>query len=159
MTESTDENTERTAQAHAKCKIECSNRSMLKITIAMMIGGAIEAFDFLAYGTATAVAFNRLFFPAIDAAAGQLAAFGTFAAGFFARPVGGLIFGYFGDRLGRKKMLMIGLILMGVANCRHWAVADLRLNWSRSTCLAGYAAHCARRFIRWGVCGWHVDDG
>jgi MFS family permease len=115
VTKSTDESAGRTAQAHAKRKFESSNRSMLKITIAMMIGGAIEAFDFLAYGTATAVVFNRLFFPTIDATAGQLAAFGAFAAGFFARPVGGLVFGHFGDRLGRKKMLMIGLILMGVA--------------------------------------------
>jgi MHS family shikimate/dehydroshikimate transporter-like MFS transporter len=88
---------------------------MLRITLATMMGGAIEAFDFLAYGTGTAVAFNKLFFRTFNATAGQLAAFGAFAAGFFARPVGGLIFGHFGDRLGRKKMLLIGLILMGIA--------------------------------------------
>jgi metabolite-proton symporter len=88
---------------------------MLKVTLATMIGGAIEAFDFLTYGTAAALVFNKLFFPNINPTASQLAAFGAFAAGFFARPVGGLIFGHYGDRLGRKKMLMIGLVMMGVA--------------------------------------------
>lgn len=88
---------------------------MLKVTLATMIGGAIEAFDFLAYGTAAALVFNKLFFPNVNPTASQLAAFGAFAAGFFARPVGGLIFGHYGDRLGRKKMLMVGLVMMGVA--------------------------------------------
>lgn len=55
-----------------------------------MIGSAIQAFDFLAYGTAAAIVFNKLFFPTIDATAGTIAVFGAFAAGFFARPVGGL---------------------------------------------------------------------
>jgi MHS family shikimate/dehydroshikimate transporter-like MFS transporter len=115
MIEMTDRDTCRTAQPFAHRQVETSGRSMLRITLATMIGGAIEAFDFLAYGTATAVAFNKLFFPTFNATAGQLAAFGAFAAGFFARPVGGLIFGHFGDRLGRKKMLLVGLILMGIA--------------------------------------------
>ncbi|MEW6642450.1 MAG: MFS transporter [Pseudomonadota bacterium] len=93
-----------------------SNTSpMLKVTLATMIGGAIEAFDFLAYGTAAALVFNKLFFPTFSTTASQLAAFGAFAAGFFARPIGGLIFGHYGDRLGRKKMLMIGLVMMGLA--------------------------------------------
>ncbi|WP_315837845.1 MFS transporter [Bradyrhizobium prioriisuperbiae] len=91
------------------------SRSMLKVTLATMIGSAIEAFDFLTYGTAAALVFNKLFFPTFNPTAAQLAAFGAFAAGFFARPVGGLIFGHYGDRLGRKKMLMLGLVLMGVA--------------------------------------------
>jgi MHS family shikimate/dehydroshikimate transporter-like MFS transporter len=90
-------------------------RPMLKVALATMIGGAIEAFDFLAYGTAAALVFNKLFFPTFNPTVAQLAAFGAFAAGFFARPVGGLIFGHYGDRLGRKKMLMIGLVLMGLA--------------------------------------------
>jgi MHS family shikimate/dehydroshikimate transporter-like MFS transporter len=80
-----------------------------------MIGSAIEAFDFLAYGTAAAIVFNKLFFPTIDATAGTVAAFGAFASGFFARPIGGLIFGHFGDRLGRKAMLTLSLVLMGTA--------------------------------------------
>jgi MFS transporter, MHS family, shikimate and dehydroshikimate transport protein len=86
-----------------------------RVAAATMIGSAIEAFDFLAYGTAAAIVFNKLFFPTIDATAGTIAAFGAFAAGFFARPVGGLIFGHFGDRLGRKAMLTLSLVLMGTA--------------------------------------------
>jgi len=88
---------------------------MIKVTLATMIGSAVEAFDFLTYGTAAALVFNKLFFPAFNATAGQFAAFGAFAVGFVARPIGGVIFGHFGDRVGRKKMLMIGLVLMGVA--------------------------------------------
>ena len=105
MVETTGVSTERAAQPFAPPRAESFGRPMLKVALATMIGGAIEAFDFLAYGTATAVVFNKLFFPTFNATAGQLAAFGAFAAGFFARPVGGLIFGHFGDRLGRKKIL------------------------------------------------------
>jgi MFS transporter, MHS family, shikimate and dehydroshikimate transport protein len=115
MIEMTEVNTCRTALPVAQGEVETSNRSMLRISLATMTGGAIEAFDFLTYGTATAVVFNKLFFPTFNATAGQIAAFGAFAAGFFARPVGGLIFGHFGDRLGRKKMLLLGLVLMGIA--------------------------------------------
>src|SRR5262249_20817586 len=92
-----------------------SSKRMGRIAAATMVGTAIEAFDFLAYGTAAALVFNRLFFPSFDATAGTLAAFGAFASGFFARPVGGLIFGHFGDRLGRKAMLTVTLVLMGAA--------------------------------------------
>jgi MFS transporter, MHS family, shikimate and dehydroshikimate transport protein len=88
---------------------------MLRVTLATMVGGAVEAFDFLAYGTAAALVFNKLFFPSFNLTAGQLAAFGAFAAGFLARPLGGLVFGHYGDRLGRKKMLMLGIVLMGAA--------------------------------------------
>ena len=88
---------------------------IVRVAAATMIGSAIEAFDFLAYGTAAAIVFNKLFFPTIDAKAGTVAAFGAFASGFFARPVGGLIFGHFGDRLGRKAMLTLSLVLMGTA--------------------------------------------
>jgi metabolite-proton symporter len=90
-------------------------QSLTTIALATMAGSAIEAFDFLAYGTAAALVFNVVFFPAEDAALGTLAAFGAFAAGFFARPVGGIIFGHFGDRIGRKAMLTVSLMLMGVA--------------------------------------------
>lgn len=89
--------------------------SMAKVAAATMVGSAIEAFDFLAYGTAAALVFGKLFFPSMDGTAGTLAAFGAFATGFFARPVGGVIFGHFGDRLGRKAMLTLTLIIMGAA--------------------------------------------
>jgi len=79
-----------------------------------MMGTTIEWYDFFLYGTAAALVFNKIFFPAIDPLTGTLAAFATYAAGFFARPLGGVVFGHFGDRVGRKSMLIITLLLMGV---------------------------------------------
>ena len=82
--------------------------------IASMIGTAIEWYDFFLYGTAAALIFNKIFFTAIDPITGTLAAFGTYAVGFFARPLGAVVFGHYGDRVGRKSMLLITLLLMGV---------------------------------------------
>jgi MFS family permease len=81
---------------------------------ASMVGTTIEWYDFFLYGTAAALIFNRLFFPNFDPLVGTLAAFATYSVGFFARPLGGAIFGHFGDRVGRKSMLLITLLLMGV---------------------------------------------
>lgn len=75
----------------------------------------IEWYDFFIYGTAAALVFNQLFFPVGDEFLARMAAYGSFAIGFFARPLGGVIFGHFGDRLGRKKMLVTTLIMMGLA--------------------------------------------
>lgn len=80
-----------------------------------MLGTAIEWYDFFLYGTAAALVFNQLFFPTLDAVTGTLAAFASYAVGFFARPLGGIIFGHFGDRVGRKSMLVTTLVMMGVA--------------------------------------------
>ena len=77
------------------------------------LGSVIEGFDFIAYGTAAALVFNKQFFPSLDPTAATLASFGAFATGLLARPLGGLIFGHFGDRLGRKSTLMFSLFLMG----------------------------------------------
>ncbi|MBV6306356.1 MHS family MFS transporter [Candidimonas humi] len=88
--------------------------SLKRVALATMAGTAIEGFDFLAYGTAAALVFNKLFFPTFDPISGTLAAFGAFASGLFARPIGGIIFGHYGDRLGRKSMLIASLALMGV---------------------------------------------
>ncbi|CAM02398.1 metabolite-proton symporter [Saccharopolyspora erythraea NRRL 2338] len=79
------------------------------------IGSVIEWYDFTIYGTAAALIFNRLFFSDVSPTAGTLAAFGTFAAGFIARPLGGFVAGHYGDRLGRKAMLVTTLLLMGAA--------------------------------------------
>jgi metabolite-proton symporter len=79
------------------------------------IGTTIEWYDFYLYGTAGALVFNKVFFPEIDPLSGILASFGVFAAGFVARPLGGIIFGHFGDRIGRKRMLVISLLIMGIA--------------------------------------------
>lgn len=83
------------------------------VVSASVLGTAIEWYDFLIYGTAAALVFNKLFFPAFDPMIGTIAAFGTYAVGFVARPIGGAIIGHYGDRLGRKTMLMATLLIMG----------------------------------------------
>ena len=89
--------------------------SIRKVALASFIGTAIEWYDYFLYGTAAALVFNQLFFPDFSPLAGTLASFATFAVGFFARPVGGVVFGHFGDRIGRKTMLVLTLLIMGVA--------------------------------------------
>ena len=92
-----------------------ATRSIRHVILASFIGTAIEWYDFFLYGTAAALVFDRLFFPNVSPLAGTLSAFGTFAVGFVARPVGGVIFGHYGDRIGRKSMLVYSLLIMGVA--------------------------------------------
>ncbi|WP_312864569.1 MFS transporter [Saccharopolyspora phatthalungensis] len=79
------------------------------------MGTTIEFYDFLIYGTAAALVFPKLFFPGLGATAGAVASFSTFAVAFFARPVGGVVFGHFGDRLGRKRTLTTTLLIMGIS--------------------------------------------
>ncbi len=86
-----------------------------RVVLASFIGTTIEWYDYFIYGTAAALVFNKLFFPSLDPFTGTIAAFGTFAVGFFARPIGGLVFGHYGDKLGRKTMLITTLVMMGVA--------------------------------------------
>lgn len=86
-----------------------------RVVIASFIGTTIEWYDFFLYGTAAALVFNKLFFPTLELQQGTMAAFATYAVGFFARPVGGIVFGHFGDKIGRKSMLVTTLMLMGVA--------------------------------------------
>ncbi|MEV8637638.1 MFS transporter [Streptosporangium sp. NPDC051023] len=85
-----------------------------KIAFASFIGTCIEFFDMYIFGTASALVFSTLFFPALDPLAGTLASFAAFGVGFAARPLGGVIFGHFGDRLGRKTVLVFSLLLMGI---------------------------------------------
>jgi MHS family shikimate/dehydroshikimate transporter-like MFS transporter len=89
--------------------------SHVKVATANLIGTTIEWYDFFLYGTAAALIFNKLFFPAFDPMIGTLLAFATFALGFVARPLGGIVFGHFGDRIGRKTILYLTLLMMGVA--------------------------------------------
>lgn len=88
--------------------------TMRRIVWSSVIGTAVEWYDFLIYGAATALVFNKVFFAAGDPALATIAAFGTYAIGFLARPLGAAIFGHFGDRVGRKQMLAITIILMGL---------------------------------------------
>jgi MFS transporter, MHS family, shikimate and dehydroshikimate transport protein len=89
------------------------------IVFASCFGTIIEWYDFLIYATAAALVFNKAFFPTFDPLAGTLAALGSYAVGFLARPLGGALFGHFGDRLGRKSMLVLTLFIMGVSTfCR-----------------------------------------
>ncbi|MEV2272723.1 MFS transporter [Nonomuraea africana] len=80
------------------------------------LGSVIEYYDFLLYATASAVVFNKVFFSNLSPLVATVASFGTFATGYLARPIGGIVFGHFGDRLGRKQMLVLTMILMGVAS-------------------------------------------
>src|SRR5262245_48828034 len=86
-----------------------------RVAVAGAIGTTIEWYDFFIYGTAAAVVFAPQFFPQVSRLAGTLAAFATFAIGFVARPLGGIVMGHFGDRLGRKSVLVWCLMLMGLA--------------------------------------------
>ncbi len=90
-------------------------RSIRPVILASFIGTTIEWYDFFLYGTAAALVFSRLFFPNFDPLVGTLSSFGTFAVGFLARPLGGVVFGHYGDRVGRKAMLIYSLVIMGVA--------------------------------------------
>jgi MFS family permease len=86
-----------------------------KIIAASLIGTSLEWYDFFLYGTAAALVFNKLFFPKFDPLVGTLLAFTTFAVGFVARPIGGVVFGHYGDRVGRRKILVVTLLVMGGA--------------------------------------------
>src|SRR5947209_3194865 len=90
------------------------SREYRKVVAASVFGTIIEWYDFLIYGTAAALVFNKLFFPGYDPVVGTLAAFSTYAVGFVARPIGGAIIGHYGDRLGRKTMLVATMIAMGL---------------------------------------------
>jgi metabolite-proton symporter len=86
-----------------------------RVAVASAIGTTIEWYDFFIYGTAAATVFAPRFFPQVSPVAGTLAAFATFGAGFIARPIGGIVMGHFGDRIGRKSMLVWSLMLMGLS--------------------------------------------
>lgn len=89
--------------------------SMRKVVTASLLGSIMEWYDFFLFGTAAALVLNELFFPNFSPLAGTLAAFATFGVGFVMRPVGAVIFGHFGDRIGRKSVLVLTLLIMGIA--------------------------------------------
>src|SRR5919112_169412 len=97
---------------------------MKRIAIASFVGTAIEFYDFYIYGTAAALVFGAVFFPSFSPLAGTLASFATFAVGFVARPLGAILFGHFGDRIGRKRMLIASLV-QGIGLGGEWGGAVL----------------------------------
>ncbi len=89
--------------------------SVRRVVIASLVGTSLEWYDFFIYGTAAALVFNTLFFPSFDPLVGTVLAFTTAAVGFVARPLGGIVFGHYGDRIGRKNVLVATLLMMGIA--------------------------------------------
>ncbi len=92
-----------------------SQNSLRKVVTASVIGATIEWYDFFLYGVVAGIVFNKLYFPSDDPLVSTMLAYGTFAVGFVTRPLGGVIFGHFGDKIGRKSMLVMTMMIMGVA--------------------------------------------
>jgi MFS family permease len=93
-----------------------SSVQLRRAVASSFLGSVIEYYDFLLYATASAVVFSKVFFSALDPLVATVASLGTFATGYLARPLGGVVFGHFGDRVGRKRMLVLTMVLMGVAS-------------------------------------------
>ena len=125
--------------------------SIRKVGFAAFLGAMIEWYDYFLYGLAAAVVFNQLFFPTQTPLAGTLAAFATFGVGFFFRPVGGMIFGHYGDKLGRKTILVLTLLIMGVATFADRRAADARPGRDLGPDTAGHPARGAGARGRRGV--------
>src|SRR5262245_59149554 len=106
-----------TQQAAAPTAVaeERRHTSIGTVVLASFIGTSIEWYDFFLYGTAAALVFGKLFFPEFDPLTGTMASFATYAVGFFARPLGAVVFGHYGDRIGRKSMLVTTRTMMGVS--------------------------------------------
>src|ERR1041384_4389388 len=90
-------------------------RRTARVIVASVVGTSLEWYDFFLYGTAAALVFNKLFFPSFDPLTGTLLAFATYAVGFVSRPLGGFVAGHYGDKFGRKNVLVVTLLLMGAA--------------------------------------------
>ncbi|WP_427306041.1 MFS transporter [Cupriavidus sp. H39] len=103
-----------------------ATRQPVRAALAAFIGTTIEWYDFYIYATAAALVFGKIFFPTADPFVSTMASFGTFAVGFLARPLGGVVFGHLGDRVGRKKALMATLVIMGVATVGIGLLPDYR---------------------------------
>lgn len=92
-----------------------TTREIRRVVMASLIGATIEWYDFFLYGVVAGIVFSKLYFPSADPLVSTMLAYGTFAAGFLSRPIGGIIFGHFGDKIGRKSMLVMTLMIMGVS--------------------------------------------
>lgn len=113
---------------------------MKRILASSFIGSAVEYYDFLLYATASAIVFNKVFFVNMPPAMATFASFATFAVGYLARPVGGALFGHYGDRIGRKKMLVLSMMMVGTAT--------LAIGFLPTTATIGIAAPIILTVIR-----------
>jgi MFS family permease len=104
--------------------VTARRREARTVIASSYLGSTIEYYDFLLYASAAAVVFPKVFFSGLDDWVGVVAAYGTFAAGYVARPLGGIIFGHFGDRVGRKGMLIVSMAVMGVASTLIGVIPD-----------------------------------
>src|SRR5690606_17548689 len=93
-----------------------SEKQKRRAVLASYVGTTLEYYDFLLYGIAAALVFPKIFFVALDPLTATLSSFATFAVGYFARPLGAVVFGHYGDRLGRKNVLVVTLMMMGTAS-------------------------------------------
>lgn len=96
-------------------QVSLKTPEMKRVLASSFIGSAVEYYDFLLYATAAAIVFNKIYFVGMTPAMATFASFATFAVGYLARPLGGAIFGHFGDRVGRKKMLVVSMLVIGFA--------------------------------------------
>src|SRR5690606_25754638 len=97
-------------------KVTEQEKQKRRAILASYLGTTLEYYDFLLYGVAAALVFPKVFFVALDPMAATLSSFATFAVGYFARPLGAVVFGHYGDRIGRKNVLVVTLVLMGLAS-------------------------------------------
>lgn len=111
-----------------------------KAALSSFAGAVVDWYDFLLYGLVAALVFKTQFFPSIDPNMGTLAALATFGVGFLFRPLGGIVFGHYGDKLGRKKMLFLTVFLMGGGDRFNWFVAKVSSNWLACSDFARYLA-------------------
>lgn len=115
------------------------------------VGAVVDWYDFLLYGIVAALVFNTEFFPQVSPTMGTLAAFGTFGVGFLFRPLGGMVFGHFGDKLGRKRMLMITVWMMGISTALIGLLPSFdSVGWWARSCWCCYE-RC--KGLPWGANG------
>ena len=117
---------------------------MQKVALTSLAGTSIEWYDFFLYGASAALIFPTVFFGETTPSTALILSLLTFAAGFIARPIGGIIFGHYGDKVGRKKTLVIALVLMGVSSTLIGLTSNLCNDWSCSSNTINNVAFCSR---------------
>jgi MFS family permease len=120
---------------HAAQPVTVTEADARKVAFGAFVGTALEWYDFFLYGTAASLVFNRLYFASGDAVIATLAAFASFAVGFAARPLGAILFGHLGDRIGRRKCLIITVTLIGfVTGAIGLLPTYFSIGWPRRSC-------------------------